>query len=778
MYYIKVGIMRNIKLYAGFIFALSCSVSSAAFADSDGRNTYRFIYGNDLSVNVGSYLDGSKGVGAQEDVSYDNWLDFYHVYERHIDMESQVGLNGAAIEMGGLQLNASKLPDFSYPYTSVGAIDVSNNLFSDLDFLYSINNVSGSMDISGNNSLSDLGALSHLKLPSSSFVVFDTGSQYTNLMDVDSTLCTDMSSGAVGIKNDQNGSLVNGNIGDYCAVKDAWINRYHESGRYLSYLSDSKLSNQPLYFLDASWTDESIPDYNYPVPDVERIAITGTELTNLDFMKSIKSMIYTNESTSITDNPNLVNLDGLSNLVASQVYYRGTYNSNRSTAVNISNNASLKSTAGFTHLRRLVGNHYYSRLTISNNPVLTEIQSLGGVNFGTLDIRGNPSLRDYSFLSAISLRSWWSSFDGKVLLDLANMDIKPSPEDGNFCKKILDNEMMINGSGGITAMRNVCQLEPWPNLFTNELNISFQSGSKFFKVLKNSDLLSATINMNGLDITGKIPLESYPVSAVGGISFYNMYGLTDLKFLDTVNTMGVDKHFWIQGNHDLISLNGMQNIITLNYPANKNQIRILANPKLTDISALASLTTPYTLYIEQNPSLKSLVGLENVTTIASGQQIRLRDNSIENIAPLANLLAVYDSPTFSILLSGNNISDVSALAGDGLVGLNIDLSDNNLSNIEGLRGRSFRRVSQTSVALDLRGNPDLHDLSPLSDIPDGDGVFINLDKLSQYTTLLDKNGILCQRALLGRTNITFSTKHDNGIIYSLAPTYSFDSICK
>jgi hypothetical protein len=763
--------------------AISLSLmSSAAFS---GSNTYRYTISSLITPDLllESDLPAGEGSGESEDDKvYSNWLDFYHDNQRHLTFELESDLNGESIDLGGLQLSSSSLPDVRYTYSNIGSIDVSGNNFSDLNFLYPVSNVSGSIDVSGNTGLKSIDYLSHLNLTTNgSFVIFDSPSHYTNLMDGDSKLCTAIISGEVLAKSVTQSGLIDNSAGDFCTTKSGWIGAYNISNYYYykTFTKDSQLLNQKVYLSGNKWSDNSIPDYNYPVNDVKSLYINGTELTNFDFMSSIKTIKYLNEDVTISNNPNLVDVSGLKNTTVSQSYYYSSGYKYYDTSVTIYNNPLLESLVGMPRIYNLLGRHSSSRLSITNNPKLTSLPNLTHTSAGSMDFRGNANLTDFSFLSGAYFSQSTSSTGTSlsIYVDSNNMLVKPHAEDGNLCSQLIDSKIRINGSSGVSGVRRYCDLNPWPNMFTKIIYKQIYGGWSNYKwAIKDSDLNNYNISISSIDLTGLIPSEKYPVSSVRSIALSNVKGLIDLSFLSTVTNMFESANLTLSQNPDLVSLDGIQNIASLDYGQSEKRItvRVKRNPLLTDISAFGSFKGLYRLYVTNNPSLKSLSGLEG---LEKAQFIYLNNNGIEDISALSN---VFKNPVANSVvdLSENNIKVVPTIGNNGTILPSLNLLNNDLVSIEGVRGRSFSKGSAVVFALNLRGNLNLHDLSPLSDMPPGGDGTIYIGQLSQYTTLLDKDGAYCQRALYTRPSVIFSYEYADGSTGYLYQPSHFTRICK
>jgi hypothetical protein len=735
------------RVFKAIAIALSASTMvSLAYAQ---ENIYRFNFGQNIGLTINSDIYGeSSEVDGLEAIDV-NWLSFYHANNKYLSLTSESELNGLSIDLPSLNISSENLPNMSYPYGNVGSINLSNNNFSDLNFLYGINNLTGSIDVSGNTGLRDLSYISGLNISTASqTVTFDPVSQYGSLMDEDSPLCVKILNSTVSVKTLVSGEAISSLASDYCVVKQQWIQRFKDAGQFTSFNKDSQLNQQILSFSGAGWDDGSLPSYNFPsLSNVKGFSISSTSLTNVDFLLPIKSVEFTNHSFSIQNNPNLINLDGLSNVAGRSKYSssQGFYANN----VYIRNNASLVSIEGL-NVGKISGSNSSSTITISNNPVLEKIGSLSQFSGYSLSLTGNPNLTDISFLSSLNYYGWNTSRTTGVTLDLNNIEVKVDAEDGTFCQRIVDRIISVNRSNSNTMAMQVCDIDAWPQFFIDnmggriyvESNGSLNSlVTTYRSVISNNSLAKGVLDFSGKNFSGIWPKEAYPNVRMGEIKIVNTSGIEDMSFLRN-NTHPM----WMRSVHhspritldnlsDLMTLDGIENFSTAASGAVTLSLTIKNNPLLNDISALSGRSDIRSVYLENNPSLVSLNGMEGLISA----WFYLKNANVEDITPLTDLVKNNTHVDgFHMTLINTKITEIPS-SFSGAKSRYFTITGNRyLTNIDGLRGMNIKS------RLTMIGNSSLKDISPLGDLDPASLGYITISHPSTYTTLLSKDSVLCK----------------------------------
>ena len=197
-----------------------------------------------------------------------------------------------------------------------------------------------------------------------------------------------------------------------------------------------------------------------------------------------------------------------------------------------------------------------------------------------------------------------------------------------------DLRLVINGQNsniqnlnGLSVLTLLESLELYDTQLTNFQGLNNLSRIFVFIRILNNDQL---IDFSGMDALANIS---------GFMDVYDNNLLSSFDGLD--NLGGIDGKFVVGGNIGLQSLSGLNNLTNVG-----GTLSISNNLALEDISGLESLelvgsgaADEFRLF--NNPSVTSLLGLENLTTINGNLRIE-HNNSLESIAGLSSLESVID----------------------------------------------------------------------------------------------------------------------------------------
>ena len=206
------------------------------------------------------------------------------------------------------------------------------------------------------------------------------------------------------------------------------------------------------------------------------------------------------------------------------------------------------------------------------------------------------------------------------------------------------------------------------------------------------------------DLTLSIPelvqLSGWPLlQQVGGT--LRIQGCSRLRSLDGFDGLQQVQHLEIADNPQLNRIEGFLQLFR-RQPQWPGMIRIHHNPVLTSVDFLLGLrSTGSSLYLHHN-ALESLHGLECLQTV--GASLSLSSNALEDLSPLRQLRQVR-----------------------GMLGLAFNRLST-LSGLENLHSLSVVRWNQEYRSLALQGNPQLNDLTALSQVQSDTGaLLINMD---------------------------------------------------
>ncbi len=300
------------------------------------------------------------------------------------------------------------------------------------------------------------------------------------------------------------------------------VNRGHNNLRMIDIASNTvvgppiQVGNIPLdiaitpprvFVGNLTLTDQAQVDA-FPYTEVTGgLAITGTDITNLDGLASLTSV----GGLSILSNPTLVNVGGLSALASVTT---GSLNvTNNESLLNIdglgsltsvafsvivSRNGSLENLDGLSSLTSDV-----AQLTIDNNAALTSLNGLSGVTSANgVRIGNNPKMTTFD-LSSLSTVSGLFVFGGsKLLTDL----------DGLAALSTVDGGLIISGFSGLTNVAGLMSLTTVGGDFyltANDALLNVDGLSNLTSVggdlgIEQNDLL---LNLDGLSALGTVGEE-------------------------------------------------------------------------------------------------------------------------------------------------------------------------------------------------------------------------------------------------------------------------------
>ena len=187
-----------------------------------------------------------------------------------------------------------------------------------------------------------------------------------------------------------------------------------------------------------------------------------------------------------------------------------------------------------------------------------------------------------------------------------------------------------------------------------------------------------------------------------------------------------------EGSIHLNTQSQVENFASKNYVRIEGDLTIGAyvaeETNISDVSGLSSLTEiTGTLYIFNNPELRNLDGLENITSVA---RLSIQSNGVENINAVANISTNTDLriagnssltqlPTFTAITSVRTLDISGSNLLTDLAGIqNIQSAENvSIVNNDGLTSLGdLSALSTISGQLQIQGNSNLNDLSGLENL--------------------------------------------------------------
>jgi len=635
----------------------------------------------------------------------------------------------------------SSLLSFVNPYAN--PIEIGHNpLLISLPEFQSLTNVTGSIFITDNESLTETG-FDHLETVTGSVHVITNAALQTlgfnNLQTVTSefqiysnplltnisTLSNFTTSGIIAIRN--NPLLEVCNVPALCAYMANLGGGYDFSGNAIGCQSNEQVlvsCGVPQNCTDLTfYTQEAID--NFPLNNgctsiTGTLTINGASITNLDALESLTTV----GALNISDVPNLINYYGLRNLAT----INGNFTISGSTAASIS----LPAVATIGGSYFITGTSALTTLPAMNNTLntiggsfsvtgnsalldLTGVQSVVTIN-GSLDIHSNDALTNVSALSNLT------TINGDLILHSNNSLTELTGID-NINPSTITSLLLYS-----SAALSVCNVPSICNFLSNSGANYIQGNADGCKTVTQV-FVSCGVPQNCTDITlgSQSDIDSYPVNygcsvipgtlTIYGSDITNLNGLSQLNSVGNLNIglvpnlldySGLDNLTTVAGNLD-ISGSTASNIIV--FPGLLTIGGSLSFPSIsaTTVSGFSALTTiGGNLLIQNTANLNAFIGFDALLTI--GISVGINSN-----------VALTQLPTFGSLTSiGANlqISNNSLLQNldslETLTSINghLELTDNAvLTSLSGLIG-----VTSINGNLNLNANNALTSLSGLDNI--------------------------------------------------------------
>lgn len=431
--------------------------------------------------------------------------------------------------------------------------------------------------------------------------------------------------------------------------------------------------------------------------------ITGnddiTSLSGLGSLDSIGGALELSGNPSLTSlsGASLSGLDSLTQIGQKEGGTRGLYIYDIDTLEGLSGLESLQSIAGDLHIRDC-DNAAFTSLS----PLSTSLTSVGG----TIYLRDNASIESLTGLEALSgtIAGDLYFYNNAQLADISALDAI-TQVDGNVTVETLpnltsvglDSLSSVGGSFGLHNCDAVPDLDPLTAL-TSVGDALYISGNASLADLGNTGAtrglyqlatIGGTLNLSSNDNLSDVSALSnvtvigsaYPSdyksaslylsanpelsSLVGLDAITEIRGdlriddcgteigseLTDLTDLDAVQT--VNGRIYISWCHKLTTLFGASSALTaINGDTNDETIRISNNNGLVDLAGVTGsgtgVTTVDEVYIQSNPALTSLSGLDNITNVEVYVDINDND-ALTDCSALDSIDTIDGSATIRII---------------------------------------------------------------------------------------------------------------------------------
>ena len=498
------------------------------------------------------------------------------------NLQTEVGyLFGIEELIGDLNYSNNNITDiggFDLLNTVGGNLLLNDNNISDLNELSALRNVGGDLDISGNSNLTNIEAIGGI-LSVGGTILIDEPAQFTVKPDVSTSFCNLIANDTLIVNVKETGRNVD--VNELCSTTDEWLGFFHQQAVLLDNLviSDWNTDSINIDISNRGLSNAQVPSSNINLTEVYGFNVSDNNLTDINFM----SQITRADDLSFIKN-NLSNINGLANL---------------------------------TNVTKVIA--------IQENRNVTDLSQIGNLVEGTVYIN-NPA--QYTTKPNVS-----TDFCNAIL----NTTIQPSDiEDGQEILRI----------GDVCSTTNI-----WLTYF-------YQQGvMNDYAYMTDMETQPVVIDLSEKSLTdASLPNALWNVNSIYDVNLKSN-SLTDIDFLAGVSS--------IRESLD-VSLNGLRNLNGLFSVTIAKDLFFNGND-LTDISGLINLTelTGF-LYLTGNPNLTNISFLETLQRNNSLYPIYLDDPIQYTTKPVigSNFCQALDSGMLTVigLVNGTQPEDEGVVA--------------------------------------------------------------------------------------------------------------------
>ena len=369
----------------------------------------------------------------------------------------------------------------------------------------------------------------------------------------------------------------------------------------------------------------------------------NTGLVNLNGLEGITNI---NGNVTITNNAALANLNGLQNITTitgslgitsnALITQLPNWNLTQVRSINLSNNAQLSSIATLSGITALSApaTGLPTALFISSCQALTSLnglQNLTTLNNANINLQSNNNLTDITALNGLNV----NSINGlNIALNTSLSTCGVSWVCGRLALNTTNVTISSNANGcfDIAQVQTTCSSNPCPagNVTLNsQLDVD-----TFVALYPNCTTIDGDLTISGIFINSLVGLSNL-TTINGSLTITNNTELANLNGLQNITTIGGLLRI---SNNPLITQLPSWNLISV------NRITINQNNALSSIASLSGITTltgdpvlDIVLSIDQNPSLTSLNGLQNLTNVNDKEILIWNNTNLTNISALNNI---------------------------------------------------------------------------------------------------------------------------------------------
>lgn len=289
-------------------------------------------------------------------------------------------------------------------------------------------------------------------------------------------------------------------------------------------------------------------------------------------------------------------------------------------------------------------------LVISSNPNLINLEGLNNITkishnntSGELYIAGNESLENFEGLNNLTTLGY-----------------------GQLHVRENNSLVSFDGLEGLTTVGGTIRIDFNPVLESIEALSNLTQVNLFngpYVQIHNNPMLNSLSAFHNLTRMGSLSIQ-------GNHSLTNLDGLDNVVRLDYADSPEPENYIGtsleINNNNTLSSINGLRNLTFIG-----NNFHIMGNPLLTSLEPLGNLVkVGCDLRVNGNSALTSLQGLENIDDIGTyvfcpGPWLQMSNQPlISNVDPLENLVSmkpvVYDVQNNALIQDLNGLENIAA----------------------------------------------------------------------------------------------------------------------
>jgi len=404
-----------------------------------------------------------------------------------------------------------------------------------------------------------------------------------------------------------------------------------------------------------------------------------TDITDLTTLSSLTKV----QGLAVTNNPNLVSLQGFENVIEVNNW------------LYIRNNNSLISVNGLSGLTALNG-----AITVLSNESLESFELTANAIASDLMINENSNLTSIQLSNLTTVSGFFHFSENLKMISIGEFNSLTTIGDDLS----VSGNTMLNSLNGLNNLTNI---EGYLSIIGNESLVSLEGLNNvtlvggYMIVESNSELVSL-IDLSNLTSVGGYMIIDYNESLI------SLEGLDNLSTLNSWSLIG--------NNSALTSLQGLNNLTTIGV-----HLEVSSNESLSSIEALANLSSIGGLYINNNGVLTSLNGLQGIgfingTLSISNNGLLNTLSGLNNLTSVNGSVHIVNNDSLINLTGLNSFETNTTNTGGGFYITENDLLTS-LGGLENLTSVYRIRIGVNSVAAGSSApNPNLTNLCALQNL--------------------------------------------------------------